>query len=151
MCLIVCLLQIGADGIHSITRSLLINDGPPVDRGRTIWRAVIPRTDDLLPAGVNLMSLLPPMTGRVGFLVDIGEGKCFGFADYLDLVNCTLLCGNPTTCTRPLCALQCMVIVSHLPCGFLGLIWDLVKGACFRRQSLKWPGLCHSCMLSVMT
>ncbi|MCC5928719.1 MAG: FAD-dependent monooxygenase [Cyclobacteriaceae bacterium] len=32
---------IGADGIHSVVRKCIINDGPPIFRGYSIWRGVV--------------------------------------------------------------------------------------------------------------
>jgi len=86
---------IGADGINSGVRKLLVNDGPPRDAGRTIWRSIIPW--DAAAAEVaagsaaepeaeatDLEALLPRAgctmsagAGKVGFLTDLGDAGLY--------------------------------------------------------------------------
>ena len=70
-------LVIGADGINSALRKQLVDDGPPRDAGRTIWRSIIPFDDDLhdvlSPGGCSMSA----GAGKVGFLTDIGQGELY--------------------------------------------------------------------------
>ena len=63
-------LVVGADGINSALRQQLVGDGAPRDAGRTIWRSIIPHSEELLMAGGCSMSA---GAGKVGFLTHIGE------------------------------------------------------------------------------
>jgi 2-polyprenyl-6-methoxyphenol hydroxylase-like FAD-dependent oxidoreductase len=44
-----CHLLIAADGLHSRCRAQMLNDGPPVYRGYTVWRGVAAHTPGTLP------------------------------------------------------------------------------------------------------
>jgi len=68
---------VGADGINSVVRGLLVDDGPPRDAGRTIWRSIIPFEDvdeELLLRGGCSMSA---GAGKVGFLTDLGAAGLY--------------------------------------------------------------------------
>lgn len=66
---------IGADGIHSDARSLLIGDGAPVYRGYTVWRAISLAAPDPLPPGLAIeiqgrgqrFGIGPVGDGRIGW------------------------------------------------------------------------------------
>jgi 2-polyprenyl-6-methoxyphenol hydroxylase-like FAD-dependent oxidoreductase len=47
-------LLIGADGIHSDARSLIIKDGAPIYRGYTVWRAISLAAPSPLPTGTAI-------------------------------------------------------------------------------------------------
>ena len=67
-------LAIGADGINSHVRSLLVGDGPPRDAGRTIWRSIIDFDEALLePSGCTMSA----GAGKVGFLTDLGDAGLY--------------------------------------------------------------------------
>jgi salicylate hydroxylase len=68
-------LLIGADGIGSTVRNILIGDGPPRYAGRMSWRAVIPNDDPKLPA--NEATIMSGPEGRVFTLFDVGAGCIF--------------------------------------------------------------------------
>ena len=67
---------VGADGIHSSVRSLLVGDGSPRDAGRTIWRSIIP-----FPADAGLLEragcTMSAGAGKVGFLTDLGDAGLY--------------------------------------------------------------------------
>jgi len=66
---------IGADGIGSTVRSILIGDGPPRYAGRMSWRAVIPYNDPAIPA--NEATIMSGPDGKVFTLFDLGGGCVF--------------------------------------------------------------------------
>jgi 2-polyprenyl-6-methoxyphenol hydroxylase-like FAD-dependent oxidoreductase len=68
-------LLIGADGIHSDVRTVLIGDGAPVYRGYTVWRAISLAAPSLLPYGAAIeihgrgqrFGIGPVGAGRIGW------------------------------------------------------------------------------------
>lgn len=65
---------IGADGINSAVRGMLVGDGAPRDAGRTIWRSIIPFDEELLePAGCTMSA----GAGKVGFLTHLGTAGLY--------------------------------------------------------------------------
>ncbi|KAJ8604449.1 hypothetical protein CTAYLR_000910 [Chrysophaeum taylorii] len=64
---------VGADGLKSRARELLVGDAPR-DAGRTIWRAVIPFDSRVVPEKVCSMSA---GAGKVGFVTDVGDGLLY--------------------------------------------------------------------------
>ena len=76
---------IGADGLRSLARKLVVDDGDPIDAGRTIWRGVMPLDESVVEAKTCWMSA---GEGKVGFINDIGEGlmywSAFGTDDALE-------------------------------------------------------------------
>ena len=65
-------LLIGADGINSVVRRELVNDGPPVYAGRMSWRALIAFPhDDLIPNGSTGFT---GTDGKNFMLFDMGNG-----------------------------------------------------------------------------
>jgi FAD-dependent urate hydroxylase len=55
---------VGADGLRSVVRAGLLDDGPPRYRGDTAWRGLAPITDDLHP--------------MLEFFETVGRGERFG-------------------------------------------------------------------------
>jgi salicylate hydroxylase len=74
-------LLIGADGIHSIVRQLLVGDGPPRYAGRLSWRAVIEYQHELLPA--DEVTIMTGTDGKIFTLIDVGGGQIFWSAGAL--------------------------------------------------------------------
>ncbi len=68
-------LLIGADGINSIVRQMLIGDGAPIYAGRMSWRAVIQYPHELLSANASTLIMAPD--GKNFVLLDLGEGYTF--------------------------------------------------------------------------
>ncbi len=68
-------LLIGADGIGSTVRSILIGDGPPRYAGRMSWRAVIRYEDPAVAA--NEATIISGPDGKVLTLFDTGGGFIF--------------------------------------------------------------------------
>jgi 2-polyprenyl-6-methoxyphenol hydroxylase-like FAD-dependent oxidoreductase len=79
-----CDVLIGADGLHSRARSQLRNDGPPIDRGYTSWRGVIPYMPrSLRPATAveihghgRRFGIGPIGSGRVGWWATVNKTLC---------------------------------------------------------------------------
>lgn len=74
-------LLIGADGLNSIVRQVLIGDGLPVYAGRMSWRAVVQYPHELLSA--NTSTLISAADGKNILLIDVGEGHTFWSAGAL--------------------------------------------------------------------
>lgn len=74
-------LLIGADGLNSIIRQVLIGDGLPVYAGRMSWRAVVQYPHKLLSA--NTSTLITGPDGKNILLIDVGEGHTFWSAGAL--------------------------------------------------------------------
>jgi salicylate hydroxylase len=75
-------LLIGADGINSAIREILIKDGLPRYAGRMSWRAVIKYKHDLiLPNEVTITT--SPEGGKIFTLIDVGGGYIFWSAGAL--------------------------------------------------------------------
>ncbi|MGA7938066.1 MAG: FAD-dependent monooxygenase [Kovacikia sp.] len=74
-------LLIGADGIHSTVRQILVGDGSPRYAGRLSWRAVIEYRHRLLPA--DEVTIMTGMDGRIFTLIDVGGGQVFWSAGAL--------------------------------------------------------------------
>ncbi len=76
-----CDLLIGADGLHSHLRTQLLNDGPPVYRGYTVWRGVTNHTPQALPPATAIetfgrgqrFGIGPVGRGRVGWWATANE------------------------------------------------------------------------------
>lgn len=76
-----CDVLIGADGLHSRARAQLRNDGPPIERGYTSWRGVIPFTPkSLRPATAveiygpgQRFGIGPLGSGRVGWWATVNK------------------------------------------------------------------------------
>ncbi len=68
-------LLIGADGIHSIVRQLMVGDGPPRYAGRLSWRAVIRYQHPLLLA--DEVTIMTGANGKIFTLIDVGDGIIF--------------------------------------------------------------------------
>jgi len=78
-------LVIGADGIHSVVRQLLVGDGPPRYAGRLSWRAVIKYQHPLLPA--DEVTIMTGANGKIFTLIDVGDGIIFWSAGALSADN----------------------------------------------------------------
>lgn len=74
-------LLIGADGINSIVRQMLIGDGSPIYAGRMSWRAVIQYPHELLSP--DSATLITAPDGRNIMLIDVGDGYTFWSAGAL--------------------------------------------------------------------
>lgn len=74
-------LLIGADGINSVVRQTLIEDGPPCYSGRLSWRAVIKYRHELLHADESTFMIGPD--GKNFTLIDVGGGYIFWSAGAL--------------------------------------------------------------------
>jgi salicylate hydroxylase len=74
-------LLIGADGINSIVRQMLIGDGSPIYAGRMSWRAVIQYPHELLSP--DSATLITAPDGRNLMLIDVGDGYTFWSAGAL--------------------------------------------------------------------
>ncbi|UBF25852.1 FAD-dependent monooxygenase [Kovacikia minuta CCNUW1] len=72
---------IGADGIHSIVRQLLVGDGSPRYAGRLSWRAVLQYQHQLLPA--DEVTIMTSIDGKIFTLIDVGDGQIFWSAGAL--------------------------------------------------------------------
>jgi len=72
---------IGADGLNSVVRQRLSNDGTPRYVGRMSWRAVIPYQHKLLPP--DEITLLTSPDGKYMLLIDVGGGYVFWSAGSL--------------------------------------------------------------------
>lgn len=68
-------LLIGADGLNSAIRQMLIGDGDPRYAGRMSWRAVLKYSHELLPAN-EVMSMTAP-DGKIFGFFDLGNGYMF--------------------------------------------------------------------------
>jgi len=66
-------LVIIADGVHSALRGQLLNDGPPIEHGRFIWRSVIARLPDMREREACFFA----GQGQSGTLLDVGHGLGF--------------------------------------------------------------------------
>lgn len=66
---------VGADGIHSTVRQILIGDGLPRYGGRMSWRAVIKYSHELL--GANQVILMTAVEGKNMVIIDVGGGYIF--------------------------------------------------------------------------
>lgn len=70
---------IGADGIHSVVRNYVLNDGSPIFRGYNIWRGVI-KTDFAIGHGSETMGngkrvgIVPIKDGVYGWWATCNEG-----------------------------------------------------------------------------
>ena len=74
-------LLIGADGINSVVRQILIGDGPPIYAGRMSWRAVTQHHHELLSPNASTLFTAPD--GKNFLLVDVGGGYTFWSAGAL--------------------------------------------------------------------
>ncbi|MBD2452320.1 FAD-dependent monooxygenase [Nostoc sp. FACHB-152] len=74
-------LLIGADGINSTVRQILIGDGLPRYAGRLSWRGLVKYSHVLLPP--NEVVLMTSPHGKVIMLIDVGEGYVFWSAGSL--------------------------------------------------------------------
>lgn len=72
---------IGADGIDSRVREILMNDGPPRYAGRLSWRGVIRYQSDLLLP--NEVTFIAGSDGKNFALFDVGHGYIFWSAGAL--------------------------------------------------------------------
>ncbi|NER33521.1 MAG: NAD(P)-binding protein [Oscillatoria sp. SIO1A7] len=72
---------VGADGINSAVRQILIGDGSPRYGGRMSWRAVIQYSHELLRA--NEVILMTAVEGKNIALIDVGGGYIFWSAGAL--------------------------------------------------------------------
>lgn len=79
-------LLIGADGINSVVRQVLIGDGTPTYAGRMCWRAVIQYPHQQLSP--NAYTLITAPDGKNFLLIDAGEGYTFWSASALWADNC---------------------------------------------------------------
>ncbi|MBH8572963.1 FAD-dependent monooxygenase [Nostocaceae cyanobacterium CENA369] len=68
-------LLIGADGLNSAVRQMLIGDGDPRYAGRMSWRAVLKYSHELLPPN-EVMSMTAP-DGKIFGFFDLGNGYMF--------------------------------------------------------------------------
>ena len=70
--------MIGADGIHSTVRRLVVGTYSPSYAGQSVWRSVVATR----PQGIvdNIMVLMGE--GRFFGLVPIGEGHTYGFGAF---------------------------------------------------------------------
>lgn len=68
-------LLIGADGLNSVVRQMLIGDGPPHYVGRLSWRTLIQDDHDLLSP--NHATFITSAEGKVMSLFDVGGGYTF--------------------------------------------------------------------------
>jgi 2-polyprenyl-6-methoxyphenol hydroxylase-like FAD-dependent oxidoreductase len=75
--------MIGADGIHSDARSLVIGDGEPIYRGYTVWRAISLAAPSSLPLDVAIeihgrgqrFGIGPVGDGRIGWWAAANAGS----------------------------------------------------------------------------
>ena len=74
-------LLIGADGINSVIRQVLIGDGTSTYAGRMSWRAVVQYQHELLSP--NASTLITAPDGKNFLLIDVGEGYIFWSAGAL--------------------------------------------------------------------
>lgn len=74
-------LLIGADGLNSVVRQVLFDDGSPIYQGRMSWRAVVKYDLEVLPP--NEIVLFSSAEGKNFLLVDVGEGYIFWSAGAL--------------------------------------------------------------------
>lgn len=74
-------LLIGADGINSVIRQILVGDGSPRYAGRMSWRTVIKYKHELLPP--NEVTITTSNDGRIFTLIDVGDGYVFWSAGAL--------------------------------------------------------------------
>ncbi len=74
-------LLIGADGIHSKVREVLINDGPPRYAGRLSWRGVIRYKNELLLP--NEVTFIAGSDGKNFAIFDVGQEYIFWSAGAL--------------------------------------------------------------------
>jgi salicylate hydroxylase len=74
-------LLIGADGINSVVRQLLMKDGSPRYAGRLSWRGLVQYTHELLLP--NEVTLMTSPYGKVFTLIDVGGGYIFWSAGAL--------------------------------------------------------------------
>jgi salicylate hydroxylase len=72
---------IGADGVHSVVRQLLIGDGSPRYAGRLSWRAIVSRQPDILPE--NEVTIFTGADGKLFTLIDVGNDCLFWSAGAL--------------------------------------------------------------------
>ena len=93
---------VGADGVNSAVRAALLDDGPPRDNGRVIWRGVVDAADvaaredsSNVGKGVVFPSFCPEgatalkaskdsAVGRTVCYMDVGGGKLYWAAGCLD-------------------------------------------------------------------
>jgi salicylate hydroxylase len=94
-----CDLLIGADGINSVVRQMLIGDGSPIYAGRMSWRAVVQYPHELLSPNASTLIMAPD--GKNFLLVDLGEGYTFWSAGAL-LADDTVCQSASSTKTRVL-------------------------------------------------
>lgn len=67
-------LVIGADGINSLTRQIILNDGKPIYRNAMSWRGLIEEGDDLSYANYARKFYFLAGEGKNFVIVDVGEG-----------------------------------------------------------------------------
>jgi salicylate hydroxylase len=80
-------LLIGADGVNSTVRQILIQDGSPRYAGRLSWRAIIQYKHEALLN--NEVTILASKVGKIFTFIDVGEGYIFWSAGALT-ADCTL-------------------------------------------------------------
>lgn len=78
-------LLIGADGLNSVVRQILIGDGSPRYAGRMSWRAVVKYSHSLLSA--NEVTLVTAPDGKNFMLINVGNGYIFWSAGALAAEN----------------------------------------------------------------
>jgi len=77
---------VGADGVRSRTRALLLGDQAPRDAGRVAWRAVVPLTpalEELCPRRHSFMAAAP-REGRTLTLMHLGSREFYWALGCLD-------------------------------------------------------------------
>lgn len=83
-------LVVGADGLNSITRKIILNDGKPIYRNTMSWRGVVEQWDE------------PKYSGQ--FCLFAGEGKNFAIIDVGEGAICwtaTVLCNSDQLSNTP--------------------------------------------------
>jgi salicylate hydroxylase len=78
-------LLIGADGINSVVRQVLIGDGTPTYAGRMSWRAIIQYPHEQLSPSTSTLITAP--NGKNFLLIDLGQGYTFWSATMLTADN----------------------------------------------------------------